>query len=55
MYTSVDVRREADEYREWARERDREQFNEVVAAKLIALNEAKHHEMMVRECTIERA
>lgn len=25
-YTSEDVRRDAEEYREWARERDREQF-----------------------------
>ena len=40
-YTSEDVRREADAYREWARQIDREQFLETVACKLKAYNELK--------------
>lgn len=30
-YTSEDVRREADEYREWARQKDREQLKRYLA------------------------
>lgn len=48
-YTSADVRREADAYREWARERDREQFIKTVSVKLIAYNDMKHHENKVRK------
>ena len=40
-YTSEDVRREADAYREWARQRDREQFLDTVTRKLKAYNELK--------------
>ena len=44
-YTGEDVRREAEEYREWARQRDREQFKETVAARLIAISEARAQEL----------
>lgn len=47
-YTSDDVRREADDYREWARRRDREQFIETVANKLKTYNEMTYHENVVR-------
>lgn len=47
-YTSDDVRREADAYREWARRRDREQFIEIVAYKLKTYNEMTYHENVVR-------
>lgn len=44
-YTGEDVRREAEAYREWARQRDREQFKETVAARLIAISEARSQEL----------
>lgn len=47
-YTSDDVRRESDAYREWARRRDREQFIETVANKLKAYNEMTYYENVVR-------
>lgn len=50
-YTSEDVRREADAYREWARQRDREQFLETIARKLKAYNELKDFKVDARNDT----
>jgi len=48
-YTGADVRREAGAYREWARQRDREQFHAVTRARMQAQYELKHQDLKVRK------
>ena len=43
-YTGADVRREAEAYREWSRQRDKEQFHNVIRARLLAYDEMRNHE-----------
>lgn len=47
-YTSADVRREAEAYKEWTRKRDREQFHEVRRAQIQAYDEMRNHELKAR-------
>ena len=47
-YTSADVRREAETYREWARKRDREQFHQVTRAQMQAHDEMRNQELKAR-------
>lgn len=47
-YTSADVRKVADNYREWARRRDREQFLQVRRAQIQAHYELRNHELKAR-------
>ena len=47
-YTSADVRREAEAYKEWARKRDREQFHEVRRAQIQAYDEMRNHDLKAR-------
>ena len=49
-YTGENVRRDAEEYRDWARERDRDQYLAVTYQKLLAYAELRRHELaaMVR-------
>ena len=42
-YTGADVRREAEAYREWSRQRDKEQFYNVILARLLAYYEMRNH------------
>ena len=50
-YTSEDVKREAEAYRAWAREQDRKQFLETVAAKRHAISEARQQELKAEKKT----
>lgn len=43
-YTGADVRREAEAYREWSRQRDKEQFHNVIRARLLAYDEMRNHD-----------
>lgn len=43
-YTGADVRREADAYREWSRQRDKEQFHNITRARMLAYDEMRNHE-----------
>lgn len=47
-YTSEHVRREAEAYRAWARERDREQYQESILARIYAVCEVRQHKLEVR-------
>lgn len=47
-YTGEHVRREAEAYRAWARERDREQYKESVLARIYAVCETRGQKLEVR-------
>ena len=47
-YTSADVQREAEAYREWAKQRDREQFHQVTRAQMQAHDEMRNQELKAR-------
>lgn len=47
-YTGADVRREAEAYREWAKQRDREQFHQVTRAQMQAHDEMRNQELKAR-------
>ena len=47
-YTGADVQKAAEDYKEWARRRDREQFHEVTRARIQAHYELRNHELKAR-------
>ena len=48
-YTGADVRRVAEAYREWAKQRDREQFHQVRRAQIQAYDEMRTQELKARD------
>lgn len=50
LYTSYHVRREAEAYRAWAREKDREQYHAAVFSRIRAAYEARSQVMITRPC-----
>lgn len=50
FYTGEDVRREAESYRKWARQKDREQYHAAVFSRIRAAYEARSQVMITRPC-----
>lgn len=48
FYTGEDVKREAEAYRAWARQKDREQYHAAVFSRILAAYEARGHVMQVQ-------